>query len=161
MSLRTGQPVAMTSDAIINPNNLKIEGFYCTDNRDKRRLVLLYQDIRDIIPQGLVIDDHDALTEPEELVRLKDIMEIGFQLIGKPVFSTNKNRLGKVNDYAVETSTLFIQKIYVGQPLIKVFASGSLSVDRSQIIEITHRKIVIQDPLQPTKSLAGATMPAA
>lgn len=161
MSLRTGQPVATSTAAIINPNNLKVEGFYCLDNHDKKKqLVLLYQDIRDIIPQGLVVDDHDVLAEPQELIRLKDIMSINFQLIGKAVFSTDKRRVGKVNDYAVETTTLFIQKIYVGQPLIKVFASGSLSVDRTQIVEITNRKIVIQDPLQPTKALAGATMPA-
>ena len=54
MSLRTGQPVATVTEPIINPNNLKIEGFYCTDRFSKNELVLLYQDIRDVITQGLM-----------------------------------------------------------------------------------------------------------
>lgn len=161
MSLRTGRPVATTIAAIINPNNLKIEGFYCQDSIDKKKqLVLINQDIRDIIPQGIVIDDHDVLSEPEELVRLKQVLDIGFELIGKPVFTNNKKRVGKVSDYAVESSTLYIQKIYVSQSLLKSLSGGNLGVDRSQIVEITNKQIVIQDPLQPKRSLARAAIPA-
>lgn len=160
MSLRTGQPVATTTSVIMNPNNLKIEGFYCQDSVDRRQqLILIYQDVRDIIPQGIVIDDHDVLSQPDELVRLKNILDIGFDLIGKPVYTTTKKRLGKVNDYAVETATLYVQKIYVGQSFFKSLAGGSLGVDRSQIVEITDKRIVIQDPLQPKKVLTGATAP--
>jgi sporulation protein YlmC with PRC-barrel domain len=159
MSLRTGRPVATTTQAIINPDNLKIEGLYCQDSVNKKRLVLIYQDIRDSIPQGLVIDDHDVLCEPEELVRLKNVLDIGFELIGMPVYTTTKKRLGKVSDYAVESSTFYIQKFYVSQSLLKSF-NGSLSVDRSQIVEITNKRIVIQDPLQPKPSLSRAAIPA-
>src|SRR6201996_717216 len=113
MSLRTGQQVATAHEPIINPNNLKIEGFYCSDRFSKEQLVLLYQDIRDVIPQGFVIDDHDVLTAPRELVRLKDILQIGFTLIGKPVVTVSKERIGKVSDYATEVETMYVQKIYV------------------------------------------------
>ena len=152
MSLRTGGQVAATLSPIINPNNLKIEGFYCQDSLDKKKqLVLLYQDIRDIMPQGIVVNDHDVLVEPSELVRLKTIMSLNFELIGKPVFTVNKNKVGKVGDYATELSTFFIEKIYVNQSLVKNFGNGNLSVERSQITEITNRRIVIQDPLQGVK----------
>ena len=59
LSLRTGTPVATILSAIINPNNLKIEGFYCQDRFDKKELIMLYQDIREILPQGYVVNDHD------------------------------------------------------------------------------------------------------
>ena len=159
MSLRTGGQVATTTAPIINPNNLKIEGFYCQDNLDKKkRLVLLYQDIRDVVAQGIVVNDHDALSDPAELVRLKKIIELNFELVGKPVVSVSKRRIGKVNDYATELSTFFVEKLYVGQSLVKNFSGGALSVERSQIVEITNRKIVTQDPLQPIK--AGDPQPA-
>ncbi len=45
-----------------------------------------------------------------------------------------------MNDYATEVETMYIQKLYVGQSLLKSFAGGSLSVDRSQIVEITNRR---------------------
>ena len=45
--------------------------------------------------------------------------------------------------------------------MIRNFAGGTLSIDRSQIIEITNRRIVIEDPTEriktgaPAASLAG------
>ncbi len=159
MSLRTGGQIATVMAPIINPNNLKIEGFYCQDRFDKHRVVLLYQDIRDVIKQGLVVNDHDVLVVPEELVRLKDIMGINFELLNKPVVTVSKEKVGKISDYAVEVETMFIQKIYVSQSLLKSLSGGNLSIDRNQIVEITNRKIVINDLLRPTKSAAPAMAP--
>lgn len=155
MSLRAGQQVATISRPIINPNNLKIEGFYCNDRFSKGELVLLYQDIRDIMPQGLIVDDHEVLTPPGELVRLEKILKIGFTLIGKPVVTVSKQSVGKVSDYATELETMYIQKIYVTQSTLKRLVGGSLGVDRNQINEITSRKIVINDLLKGTPATAG------
>jgi uncharacterized protein YrrD len=160
MSLRTGGQVATTVSAIINPNNLKIEGFYCQDTIDKKNLVLVYQDIRDVIAKGLVVDDYEVLSEPEELVRLKDLMNLSFELMGKPIVTVSKDKIGKVSDWAAETTTMYIQKIYASQSLLKSFTSGSLSIDRNQIVEITNRRIVIQDLLDDTAEKAQAAVPA-
>lgn len=156
LSLRTGTAVATAVAPIINPNNLKIEGFYCEDRFDKRQLVLLYQDIRDVIAQGLVVDDHDVLSVPDELVRLKDILKLSFELIGKPVETVSKKKVGKVTDYATEITTMYIQKLYVSQSVFKSLASGSLSVDRTQINEITNRRIIINDLEGKVPAHAGA-----
>jgi uncharacterized protein YrrD len=156
MSLRTGQPVATTTSAIFNPNNLKIEGFYCTDRFSRKELVLLYQDIRDLIPQGLVVNDHDVLTEPGELVRLKSVMDIGFELIGKPVVTVGKKRLGKITDFSTEVETMYVQKLYVSQGMLKGLTRGNLGIDRSQIVEITDSKIIVEEPLNTATVPSGA-----
>jgi sporulation protein YlmC with PRC-barrel domain len=155
MSLRTGQPVATALEPIINPNNLKIEGFYCTDRFNHTELILLYQDIRDVIAQGFVIDDYDVLTPADELIRLKDVMELGFKLIGKPVVTVSKQRIGKVSDFATEIETMYIQKLYVSQSVFKSLAGGNLGVDRNQINEITDKKIIINELLKGTPATAG------
>lgn len=157
MSLRVGGQVATTTSAIINPDNLKIEGFYC-QTPDKRQLVLVYQDIRDVIPQGVVVNDADVLSEPGELVRLKKVMDIGFELMGKKVVTEEGEKLGKVSDFAAETSTMFVQKIYVSQSVLKSFAGGNLGIDRSQITETTDKTIVIRELTK--KVPAGATAAA-
>lgn len=157
MSLRTGSPIASIIGPIINPDNLKIEGFYCQDKFSKQELVLLYQDIRDMLPQGFVVNDHDVLVEAEELVRLKDVIALNFELTGKQVVTVDKQKVGKVSDYATETETMFIQKIYVSQSLVKSFTGGSLSIDRTQVQEITPRKIIINDLLDTRRSPAAAT----
>ncbi|HSX43844.1 MAG TPA: hypothetical protein VLE69_00890 [Candidatus Saccharimonadales bacterium] len=159
MSLRTGGQIATVVGTIINPNNLKIEGLYCHDSLDKKQtLVLLYQDIRDVIAQGVVVNDHDVLSEPDELVRLKDTMKLNFELLGKQVVTDKKRKLGKVNDYAFDSTTMFIQKLYVSQSLLKNFSTGGISVERGQIIEITNRKIVVQDPLQGVPATAASAV---
>jgi uncharacterized protein YrrD len=152
LSLRTGTQIASTLAPIINPNNLKIEGFYCQVGR--KQLVLVAQDVRDIMPQGVVVNDQDVLTEPEELVRLKDIIGVKFELLGKEVATTAKNKLGKVTDYATEVSSLFVKKLYVTPSFFKSINGGELGIDRTQIVEITDKKIVVQDLSQ--KVPAGA-----
>jgi uncharacterized protein YrrD len=156
MSLRTGLPVATTRGLLLNPNNLKIEGFYCEDHFSRSELVLLYQDIRDVIPQGFVINDHDVLAKAEDLVRLQKLIKLDYVLLGKPVVTTAKKRLGKVVDFATEIETMYVQKIYVSQGIIKGLTGGSLSVERSQINEITDSKIIVNDPLSSGTVRAGA-----
>jgi len=146
LSLRTGGVIGRTVSPIINPNNLKVEGFYCTDVFDRKKmLILLYQDIRDVIPQGIVVNDHEALVEPNDLVRLRDLMQLHFDVMNKQVVSTTKAKIGKVVDFAVEVETMYIQKLYAAPSVFKNLTGGNLSIDRSQIVEITSRKIVIQD----------------
>lgn len=161
LSLRTGTPVATILTPIINPNNLHIEGFYCQDSQEKKTLVLLPQDIRDVIPQGIVIDDHDVLADPEDLVRLKDVIGLHFELAGKQVYDTAGNKIGKVEDYATDLSSLYIQRIYVTQSLLKSFTGGNLGIDRTQIVEITPKKIVINELLDKAPAGARATVQSA
>lgn len=160
LSLRTGGVVARAISPIINPNNLKIEGFYCLDSVDKKKqLILVTQDIREILNVGIVIDDHSVLAEAEDLVRLHKIMRLDFDLIGKSVITKSGKRMGKVNDYATEPESMIIKKIYVTQTLLKNLTGGSLSVDRTQIIEINNKKIIIKDPLQGVRTGAAAINP--
>ncbi len=160
LSLRTGGQIGEATSPIINPNNLKIEGFFVTDRFERKQLILLSQDIRDQLPQGFVVDDHEVLAEPTELVRLDSVLKLKFDLMGKPVATDKKQRLGKVDDYAVDSATLYVQKIYVAQRLIKSLSGGQLSIDRNQIVEITDKKIVVLDPLQGTKATSPAPVPA-
>jgi sporulation protein YlmC with PRC-barrel domain len=161
LSLRTGSAIATITAPIINPDNLKIEGFYCEDRFDKKQLVLVCQDIRDLLTNGFVVDDHDVLVEPDDLIRLQKVMEINFQLMGKQVVTVDKEKVGKVSDYATETTTMSIQKIYVAQSILKSLTGGSLSIDRNQINEITPKKIIINELTKKSRSTAPATAPIA
>jgi uncharacterized protein YrrD len=159
LSLRTGAPVATIIAPIFNPNNLRIEGFYCQDRFEKKKqLVLLCQDIRDIMPDGYVINDHEVLAEPEDLVRLKKIIALNFELLGKQVVTVDKQKVGKVSDYATDLDTMYVQKLYVAQSILKNLAGGSLSIDRSQINEITPRRIIINELIKKAPASAQAVI---
>lgn len=155
-SLRTGGPVGFVEQPVLNPHNLKIEGFYVTDSIDKQTLILLCQDIRESSIKGYIINDHGVLAQPDDLVRLKKILSRDFQLIKKPVETVGKEKVGKVTDFAVETTTMYVQKLYVARPFWRNPAGGSLSIDRSQIVEVTDKRVVINELLQATPSAAPA-----
>ena len=155
MSLRTGGPVASIVKPIINPNNLYIEGWFVKDSVTNEELILLSNDVREILPQGFAINDYSDLSQVEDLVRLKEFIELNFGLLGLKVQSESGKNYGKINDYAFETNNFYIQKLYAGQPLVKSLGGGNLSIDRSQIIEVTNKRIVIEDPTE--KAAAGAT----
>jgi sporulation protein YlmC with PRC-barrel domain len=158
LSLRTGAPIAVIKSPIINPDNLKIEGFYCQDRFNKNLLILLSQDIREILSKGYVVNDIEVLSEPDELVRLHKVIEIDFDLIGKQVVTVSKQKVGKVSDYATETGSMYIQKIYVSQKGLRSLAGGSLSIDRSQINEITPRRIIINELIKKAPLAAPAAI---
>lgn len=158
LSLRTNTPIASITTPIINPDNLKIEGFYCQDNFSKANLILLCQDIRETLPRGYIVNDHEVLVGREDLVRLKDVLDLNYDPINKQVETVSGHKVGKVTDYAVEIDSMYIQKLYVARPIYKNFTGGSLIVDRTQVNEITPKRIVINDLLDSVPVQAKATI---
>lgn len=145
MSMRIGRAIGVTTDVIINPNNLKIEGWFAQDLENKKTVFLLSQDVRGFVEQGFAVNDHDALTDPEELVRLKDLLKLNFSLIGKTVVTDHHRRVGKVINFTLNDDNFYIQKLHIGQSVFKSLSGGELIVDRNQIIEITDNKIRIRE----------------
>lgn len=148
LSLRNGQVIGRTLSVIINPDNLKIEGLYCAPTTGKTQLILLPQDIRDVLAQGVVVDDADVLTDPNELVRLHKIISYEYSPLGKAVIDTTKTRLGRVSDYAYNTDNFYVQKIYVSQSILRNFLGGNVGIDRSQVQEVTPKKIIVDSTLK-------------
>src|SRR5581483_11422954 len=159
MSIRTGNKIGTAVEPIINPHNLKIDGWWCKVNR--QNLVLLSEDVREIIPQGLAINDLDALSSPEELVRYKEVLNIKFQLLDKLV-KTKRHKLGKVSDFSYNDG-MFVQKLYVAKPLVKIFSNEDvLLVDRTQILEVSDSYILVKDTdvKDTAEEPVGAAVPA-
>ena len=145
MSLRLGAPIAVAVEPIINPHNLKILGWWCKTRGGTKQQVLLAEDVREILPQGLAINDDDALSHSDELVRHNEILSIHFQLLDKTV-KTKHHKLGKIADFAYDSEAMLVQKLHVARPLSKLFASEDiLIIDRNQIIEVSDHYILVRD----------------
>ncbi len=160
MSLRAGGQIATTINPIINPDNLKIVAWAVQDKFSKQTLYLLSQDIRETLPLGFAVDDHDKLSLADDLIRLKDLLELNYSLFGKYVTTENDKKLGKVTDYAVDIDSMIIKKIYCTKGLIKGFTAGETSIDRSQVIETTQTRVIVEDATvksrEPKLNPAGA-----
>ncbi len=155
MGLHSGNRIAVAVEPIINPHNLQILGWWCSLSQSKGRVVLLAEDVRQIMPAGLAVNDDTSLSPPEELVRHKEILDIKFQLTDKPV-RTKRQKLGKVSDFSYNDG-MFVQKLYVARPMTKIFSSqDTLLIDRSQILEVTDNYILVRDTEVPVAEEAVA-----
>ncbi len=144
LSLRSGGPIATAVDVVIDPNNLKIIGWWCAAPGHPGDAVLLADDVREVMPTGLAVDDESAISAVADLVRHKEILQIKFTLLGKLV-KTKRHKIGKVSDFTYDEG-MFIQKIYVTKPLTKVFAAeDTLLIARSQILEVTDTYILVDE----------------
>jgi uncharacterized protein YrrD len=151
VSLSTGDDTAVTKSLILNPDNLKVEGIYCQEQDPKRESVLLTQDIRDITPRGIIINDYNDLSDEADLVRLKKVIDIAYDIIGKKVITKEKEKVGKVADFAVENMSLYVTKLYVEQSILKNIHFGQLIIERNQILEVTKKHIIIKHLKEPVK----------
>lgn len=145
MSLRSGGPVGTAVSPVINPNNLKIEGWYAVDRFSGKKLVLPVSEVRELTRRGLAVNDHDAMTDPTEMVRLKKVIEIDYQLLGKMIITEKHRKVGKITDFAFEPESMYIQNLYARGRGLRSLASDELVIGRGQIVQITDKAIVVRD----------------
>ena len=147
MSLQTGQRLATIGEPIIDPNDLSILAFYVNGQLlDYNPAVLFVSDIREIGNLGAIIDSAENLMNPEGLVRLEQVINYGFKLSGINVVDDNKHKLGNVESYGFDPATAVIQQLYLKPTISKRFLTASLTINRSQIVEIDNQKIVVKSP---------------
>ncbi len=144
LSIRSSRTIGYVTGPIVNPRNLHIDGFYVQVSSKGQPKILLAQDIREIFIDGLIIDDHDLLADREDLVRLEETIKLKYTPEEKSLFA-GKHKIGKIQSYAFDSESLFIIKLYAGVAIWKNINTPQRTIDRQQIIEITPKKIVIDE----------------
>ncbi|MBI3984090.1 hypothetical protein HY346_02210 [Candidatus Microgenomates bacterium] len=148
VSIHSSQAIARLSDAIISPHQLEVVGYYAEPPQKRPEpLVLLASDIRQANPKRVFINSIDELTPVSDLVRLQEIIDLKFSLIGKPVKTLSHRRLGKVEEYVIDTLNWQVRKLYVKQSVLKNLSLQSLVIDRNQIAEVSDREITVNDAI--------------
>lgn len=145
MSLQNGSQLGTATEPIIDPRKLQILAFFVEGSRIHNASVLHNEDIREISPLGFIVDGADSIMELDDnLIRLNEVVNFKFSLIGKQVVDDQKKKLGKVVEYSVESDGLFVQKLHVSQSVMKNLTKANAIIHRSQIIEITDSKIIVR-----------------
>jgi sporulation protein YlmC with PRC-barrel domain len=159
ISLQTGEAVAWIDRPIFDPPTLEIVAFYCKTTHQKRPLLLMLGDVRQFAADCIIIDNEDELTEPEDIIRLKDTLQANFNLLDKPVISESGRKLGVVEDYTVNLETNRVQKLYVRQSLLQSWLGSNLTIDRTQIVDVTPQRIVVRDATVETPVMQTDPLP--
>lgn len=147
MSLQTGTRLAETQRPIIDPATLRIlayevDGPLLTEKPSFIRT----NDIREYGRLGMIIDSTDELIGLEDVIQIQKIYNLQFSLMGIQVIDEHKRKLGKVDDYTLETGDFIIQQLNVRRGFLKGITDTGLLINRSQIIEINNNSIVVKAP---------------
>ena len=147
MSLQTGSELGRTIKPIINPRELSIVAFELHGiNLDFDPSLLRINDIREIGPMGMIIDSSDELISVSEVIKIKEIYELNFELVGLKVIDDKKRNVGKVTGFTLDASSFFIQQLQVKRPLLKSFGDTEFLIHRSQVVKITDDYLIVKSP---------------
>ena len=156
LSVQAGGAIASIAAPVVNPDNLKILAFKlqgpivnATNN------ILDVKSVREYSPLGLVIDDNDELIGPEDVVKIKEVLALNFDLIGLKVETKKGSKLGKIIDFSLTSEDFTIQQIIVKRPTIKSFMDPELTIHRREIVEVTDYKVIVKDEEKVIKARAA------
>jgi len=153
MSLHTGGRIANLQKPIINPVNLRILAYSLKEVILAEDSSLLRTDeIREVSSLGVIIDSADDFIGIDDVIKIKEVSDLGFRLVSMPVVDERGHKLGKVSDYAVDTATFMIQKLYVKKAGFRSLTDTGMLIDRSQVIEINHSVIIVKSASEQVKS---------
>lgn len=144
MSLQTGIKIAGLKSTVIDPASLAVLAYHLTGRGlQSDNVLLLTNDVREISNIGIIIDSADELVLEDDMIKLKDILALNFQLIGMLVIDEKKNKLGRIYDFALDPMDFKIHQLYVKRPLIRSLQVSNLIINRSQIVEVNNKNIVV------------------
>ena len=150
-SLHTGAQLALLEKPIIDPANLHIVAYEVSgDLLSERPSFLATRDIREYGRYGMLINSNDDIVGLSDVIKIQQLYELGFPLVGLLVVREDGHKIGKVSDYSLDIDSFVIQQLHVRQGLLKGITDTGLIIGRSQIIEINNTKIVVRSPTVKT-----------
>lgn len=145
MSLQTGTRLAETKAALIDPANLKIIAYELDGPMlVERPSYIRIADVRELSGIGMIVDSSDEFIGEDDVIAIKKLNDLGFLLNGMTVVDEMKHKLGKVEDYSIDTDSFIVQQLTVKRGVIKSLTDTALLVHRSQIIEINDKHIIVR-----------------
>ncbi|MFZ1250143.1 MAG: hypothetical protein WAR37_01715 [Candidatus Microsaccharimonas sp.] len=147
MSLQTGNRLAQTEKPIIDPATLHIVAYEISGPllSDKPSF-LRTADIREYGRLGMIINSNDEIVGLDDVLQIEKIYELNFELIGMTVIDEHRRKLGKVDNYTLETGDFIIQQLNVRRGFLQGISDTGLLINRSQILEINNSTIVVKSP---------------
>lgn len=148
LSLHVGGAIASTNEAIIDPEDLRVIAYGLEGpiikNDPEVGDILSVDDVREVSATGLIVDSADRFVTREDVIRLDEVMNLGFKLVGLKVVTQDGKKIGKISDYTLDSSTFMIYQLIVQRPFMSSLIDPELTINRSQIVEIDDFKVTIK-----------------
>jgi sporulation protein YlmC with PRC-barrel domain len=138
LSLHIGGRVATVTEVIIDPDSLKVIACRVEGPLVGKEVgdILPMTSVREFSRLGMIIDSTDELVEADEIVRIRDVLTLNFNLVGLKVETKKGIKLGKVADSTISPNDWQIQQLIVR-------SSNLLSTQNLRFLVVKSSKLTI------------------
>lgn len=159
LSLHVGGQIARVTDLIIDPDNLhliavRVEGPMVEPEEGS---LLVMDSVREFSRAGMIVDSNDEFVRGEDIVWVQKVLKLNFDLIGLKVVTKKGVKLGKVEDFVLQSSSWDVQQLIVRRPIMKALIDPELTIGRSRIVEVDDYQVVIKEEHEKAKSKIKST----
>lgn len=161
-SVHAGQNVGKIRGWLVDLKDLKIS-IFVVDVGSNQTSYLLANDVRSlgVAKKPLVIIDYEEkLSAKEDLIRQREFIDIGINLIGFKVKTQSGSLLGKVKDLSLDSRDLYVIKLQISAKLLVRITNSSLLIDRTDIVQIKPKLIIVKDGHLKSKAVVEKPIPA-
>ena len=144
LSLHTASRIAEVKALVVDPNFLKIVAFEVSTASSKQHLFLDVTSVREFSKMGMIVDSDEEFIEQNDVIKLKETIELGFTLENMKVVTKKKTMLGRVEDFMVTTDGFQVMQLIVKRPIYKARIDPELVIGRSEIHEINDNEIIVK-----------------
>lgn len=140
-SIEEKRKIGIVKAIVVEKNTLKILGFMVSKGLSifEKNLFLSNIDILDIDKYAVVTRTIENLVNPEEIVKVRNILNKKFNIFGLRASDKNKQFIGKVTDFIIDKETLSIIKFYIHN-----FWQDRI-LEANNIIKITNKEIIFDN----------------
>ena len=156
LSLHTASKIAEVKALIIDPNFLKVVAFEINVASSKQCLFLETASVREFSKMGMIVDSDEEFVEQGDVIKLKEMIELGFTLENMKVLSKKKTMLGRVEDFMVTTDDFRVMQLIIKRPIYKSLIDPELVIGRSEIYEINDTEIIVKSEESTIMKKSGA-----
>lgn len=149
--------IGQISQIVIDPENGRILGFLVKTGGSASwrifapTLALSIVDIKEWDPNGLVTESVDNLVNPNEIIRLKDVLDKNIDFLKMSAKTEAGKSLGQIEDLLIDTDTETIAKYY-----LKDLLGKSRVLPAEKIIKVD-KQIIFADDVGEPGGAVGAT----
>ena len=144
LSLHTASKIAEVKGLVIDPNFLKVVAFEISAVSSRQSLFLEASSVREFSKMGMIVDSDKEFVEKDDVIKLKETIDLGFSLDNMKVVSKKKAMLGRIEDFIINTEDFQIMQLIVKRPIYKALIDPELVIGRSDIHEINDNEIIVK-----------------
>lgn len=161
MGLQTGMKLAETEQPLIDPANLKVVAYTVKGPLlNEHPTLIRMADVRELSDIGMIIDSNDEFIGLSDVIKIHELYELGFELIGMSVIDETRRKLGKVDDYSLDSSSFIIQQLHIKPGMLHSLTETGLLIHRSQIVEINDTHIIVRTTAKKVEPIMESTRQA-